>query len=137
MIIDVLAQAAASFVVVVHLAFLAYVVVGGFLALRRFALIWPSVAVTVYAAVITIAGFQCPLTILEKWLLVQAGRTPYEGSFISHYLRGVLYPGEYEIAAWLVATGIALSSYALALTRRRTARRALAADLPSTPAPAA
>ena len=137
MITDVLAQAAASFVVVVHLAFLAYLVLGGFLALRRFALLWPSVAVTVYAAVITVADLQCPLTILEKWLLLQGGGTPYEGSFIAHYLHDVLYPGEYEIAAWLVATGIALFSYALVLTRRRTARRAPAVDLPSTPAPAA
>lgn len=132
-----LAQAAAYFVVVVHLAFLAYLVVGGFLALRRFALIWPSVVATSYAVWVTLADRACPLTTLEKWLWEAAGRESYEGSFISYYLNGVLYPAQYEMVVFLLSLGVVLSSYALVLTRRRTARRAPAADLPSTPAPAA
>lgn len=129
------ALVAAALVMVVHLAFLAYLVVGGFLALRRFALLWPAVVATAYSIWVTLADRACPLTTLEKWLLVQGGRTPYEGSFISHYLHDVLYPAQYEIVAWLAATGIALFSYALVLTRRRTARRGAVAP-PKTPAAA-
>jgi hypothetical protein len=112
-------------VVVVHLAFLAYLVFGGFLALRRPALVWPSIATTLYSTYVTLAGFTCPLTTLEKWLLAAGGRVPYEGSFISQYLHGVLFPAEYERVAWLIAMGIALTSYAMVLTRRRRLQTAV------------
>ncbi len=120
-----LALVAAGTVVVVHLAFLAYVVFGGFLALRNMAWLWPSIATTVYAAYVTLAGFTCPLTTLEKWLLEVGGRVPYQGSFIAQYLHDVLYPAQYERVAWLIGTGIALTSYAIVLTRRRRLQAAV------------
>jgi hypothetical protein len=109
-----------------HMAFLVYMVVGGFLALYRFAFIWPSIAVTVYSFYVTLTDFTCPVTTLEKWLLEKAGRTPYDGSFTAHYLRGTLYPAQFETAIWISAMGIAIASYGFALARRR--RRALGAD---------
>ena len=110
---------AATVVAIVHMAFLVYIVFGGFLALRRLAWLWPSIATTLYSAYVTLASYTCPLTTLEKWLLEVGGRVPYEGSFIAHYLHDVLYPAQYETAAWLTAMGIALVSYAVVLTRRR------------------
>lgn len=127
MIRSMLALVAASVVMVVHLAFLAYLVVGGFLALRRFAFIWPSLAATAWSVWITLADRDCPLTTLEKFLLEAGGRTPYEGSFIAYYLNDVLYPAQYETLAWLLATATALTSYGLALGRRRAVRRAAVA----------
>jgi hypothetical protein len=129
-----LAVVAAMMVVVVHLGFLAYVVFGGFLGLRNVAWLLPSIGTTLYAAYVTLAGFTCPLTTLEKWLLEAGGRVPYEGSFISQYLHDVLYPAQYERAAWLIGTGIALLSYAIVLTRRRRLRTAAQ---PAVPAPSA
>jgi hypothetical protein len=114
-----LAVVAAGAVAVVHLAFLAYIVVGGFLGLRGLAWLWPSMGTTAYAAYVTLSGFTCPLTTLEKWLLEAGGRVPYDGSFIAQYLHGVLFPAEYERVAWLIATSIALVSYAVVLTRWR------------------
>ena len=114
-----LALVAAMVVAIVHMGFLAYIVFGGFLALRRLAWLWPSVVTTLYSAYVTLASYTCPLTTLEKWLLEVGGREPYEGSFISQYLHDVLYPAQYERAAWLTAMGIALVSYAVVLTRRR------------------
>ncbi len=116
---------AAVVVAVVHMGFLAYIVFGGFLALRRLAWLWPSIASTLYSAYVTLADFTCPLTTLEKWLLEVGGKVPYEGSFIAHYLHDVLYPAQYETAAWLTAMGIALVSYAVVLTRRRRRRLAV------------
>jgi hypothetical protein len=101
------------------MGFLAYIVLGGFLALRGLAWLWPSIAATLYSAYVTLAHFTCPLTTLEKELLEIGGRVPYEGSFIAHYLHDVLYPAQYETAAWVVAMGIALTSYVVVLTRRR------------------
>ena len=128
---------AATVVATVHLAFLAYVVLGGFLALRGLVWLWPSIATVVYAASITLAGFTCPLTTLEKELLEAGGRVPYEGSYISHYLHDVLFPAQYERAAWLVSTGIALVSYAVVFMRRRRRPAVTPARGGSTPAPAA
>ena len=110
---------AAVVVAIVHMGFLAYIVFGGFLALRGLAWLWPSIGFTLYSSYVTLASYTCPLTTLEKWLLEVGGRVPYEGSFIAHYLHDVLYPAQYERAAWLAAMGIALVSYAVVLTRRR------------------
>lgn len=125
-VVSGLAVAAATAVAVVHMAFLAYIVFGGFLALRGLAWLWPSIGTTLYSAYVTLASYTCPLTTLEKWLLEVGGRVPYEGSFIAHYLHDVLYPAQYEKAAWLTAMAIALVSYAVVLTRRRGRRPATA-----------
>ena len=114
-----LAGVAAAVVVAVHLCFLAYIVLGGFLALRWPALLWPSIAATVYSAYVTLASFTCPLTTLEKWLLQAGGTVPYEGSFIAQYVRGTLYPPEYETAIWITAMAVAIASQAFVLMRRR------------------
>jgi hypothetical protein len=113
----------AGVVAVLHMAFLVYMVIGGFLALRWFRWIWPSIGTTVYSIYVTLTDFTCPVTRLEKWLLEQGGRTPYEGSFTAHYLRDTLYPAQYETAIWVTAMCIAVFSYGLALSRRRTRRR--------------
>ncbi len=115
----VLALVAAALVAAVHMAFLAYLVLGGFLALRRFALIWPHLGCTAWSIWITLTAGNCPLTTLEKELLARGGRTPYEDSFIAHYLHGTLYPAQYEVAVWLASVVVALASYGVVLTRRR------------------
>jgi hypothetical protein len=109
----------AVLVAVVHAAYLVYMTLGGFLALRNIAWLWPHLASTGWSLVVTLTGVTCPLTRLEKWLLHLSGRTPYEDSFIAQYLRGVVYPAEYEAAVWVSAIGLALLSYVVVLSRRR------------------
>ncbi len=113
------ALAAAALVVTVHMGYLAYMIFGGFLALRRLAWLGPHVVSTVYSVYVTVTDFRCPLTALEKWLLARGGSAPYEGSFTAHYLRDSLYPAQYENAIYLFGMGIAVLSYAVVLTRRR------------------
>ncbi len=109
----------ADAVVALHMVFLAYMVLGGLLALRRLRLIWPHVAVIVYSFYVTLTSFTCPATTLEKWLLVQGGETPYEGSFIHEYLRGTLYPPALETAVWIGCMAVAIASWVFVLRRRR------------------
>ena len=113
------ALVAADLVVVVHMAYLVYMVLGGFLALHRFAMIWPHIVSTLWSVYVTTTSYTCPVTRLEKWLLEMGGSTPYEGSFIGQYLRGVLYPAQYETIVWLFCMGLAVLSYAVVITARR------------------
>jgi hypothetical protein len=117
----VLALVAAAVVAAGHMAFLVYLVLGGFLALRRLAWLWPHLACTAWSVHITLTQGRCPLTTLEKWLLAQGGETPYQESYIAHYLSGTVYPAQYEIAVWLASVVIAVGSWTLVLTRRRPA----------------
>jgi Protein of Unknown function (DUF2784) len=123
----VLALGAAAVVAAGHMAFLVYLVLGGFLALRRLGWIWPHLGCTAWSVGITLTQGRCPLTTLEKWLLVQGGRTPYQDSYIGHYLSGTVFPAQYEIAVWLASVVVALASWALVLTRRQRPARVAAA----------
>lgn len=119
-------RVAADAVVVVHLAFIVFVVGGGFLAWR-----WPRVAfvhlpLAVYGIVIELVGFTCPLTPLEKSLRRRAGSAGYDGGFVEHYVVPVIYPGEFtpgvKILLAASLTAVNLIAYGV-LWRRRRGRR--------------
>lgn len=76
----------------VHLAFIVFVVLGGLLALRfRYAYLLhlPALAWGIY---VETTGTVCPLTHLENWLLQRSGATGYADSFISHHVMPIIYP---------------------------------------------
>jgi hypothetical protein len=82
----------ADLVVLVHSAFVLFVVLGGLLALRwrRVALL--HIPAAIWGGWIEISGGICPLTPLENWLRESSGARGYSGGFIEHYLLPVLYP---------------------------------------------
>ena len=117
----------ADLVVLVHFAFVLFVVFGGLLALR-----WPKVAyvhlpVAVYGALIELVGWICPLTPLEKRLRESAGLQGYQGGFVEHYLLPVLYPSGLTRNVQLVLGGLViglnLAVYAVVLRSARMASR--------------
>ena len=114
--------ALADAIVVAHLAYLAFVPLGGFFALRWPRLVWAHLAaVAVGLASITI-GFDCPLTTWEESSRRRGGQRPYAGGFVDHYLTGRVYPhGD----AWVVQVVFGLcvvASYALVVGKRRSSR---------------
>jgi hypothetical protein len=82
----------ADVVVVVHLGFVVFVVLGGLLVIRWRRLAWLHLPAVVWAIVLELAGWICPLTPLENRLRRAAGAGGYEGGFVEHYLVPVLYP---------------------------------------------
>lgn len=85
-------QFLANMVLVTHLAFIAFVLCGGLLALK-----WPRLALlhlpaAVWGALIEFMGWTCPLTPLENYFLELAGAASYRDDFISRYLLPILYP---------------------------------------------
>ena len=87
-------RVAAEAVLVIHLAFVAFIVVGAMLIRWARWVAWPQVAALAYGAAIQAVGFTCPLTPVEKSLRRAGGDAVYEGGFIGHYVTPVLYPGE-------------------------------------------
>jgi hypothetical protein len=86
------ARILATAVVVVHMAFVAFVVAGGVLTLRwpRFA--WIHLPAALWGAMIALIGWICPLTPFENWLRLRGGGRGYETGFLEHYLLPILYP---------------------------------------------
>ena len=82
----------ADAIVVLHLAFVLFVALGGLLVLRWPRLAWLHLPAAIWGSWIEISGWICPLTPFENWLRVQAGATPYTTGFLEHYLLPVLYP---------------------------------------------
>ncbi|GAB91807.1 DUF2784 domain-containing protein [Gordonia rhizosphera] len=110
-------------IVVLHLLFLLYVTVGGFVAWR-----WPrSIVLHLFAVAWGVAsvvvGFECPLTDAENWARDRAGETGLPPSgFIDHYLTGVIYPDSalgLGVARALVAACILVSWVGLWRRSRR------------------
>lgn len=83
----------ADAVVVVHLAFIVFVVLGGLLVVRWHRLAWLHLPTALWGAAIELGGFVCPLTPLEVYLRRCAGETGYSGGFVEHYVIPIIYPG--------------------------------------------
>jgi Protein of Unknown function (DUF2784) len=78
--------------VALHLAFILFVVFGGFLAWRKAAWAWVHLPAVAWVAIIEFTGAICPLTPLENALRERAGDAGYSGGFIDHYLLPIVYP---------------------------------------------
>ncbi|MGH3968277.1 MAG: DUF2784 domain-containing protein [Mycobacterium sp.] len=103
-----------------HFAFLCYLVVGGFVALRWRHTIWLHVLAVLWGVAITTAHLDCPLTWLERWGRTNAGMAPLPSEgFIAHYITGELYPASWAGAVQAVVFGIVAVSWVLYGWRRR------------------
>ena len=89
-----LARIAADAVLLVHLAFVLFVVFGGLLVLRWRKLAWAHVPAALWGALVELNGWICPLTPLEVALRESAGDAGYRGDFLQHYIVALLYPEE-------------------------------------------
>jgi len=123
------ARLAADALVIVHLGFVAFVVAGGFLAVRWPGVAWLHVPAALWGAWAEFTATVCPLTPIENELRRRAGESGYEGGFVEHYLLGVLYPAGLTPAhqRWLGAVVVAVNLFAYALAIRRARQRSHAA----------
>ena len=85
-------QALADAVLVLHFAFIAFVLGGGLLVRRWPRLAWLHVPAVAWGATIEIMGWVCPLTPLENHFRALAGRGLYSGDFVERYLLPLIYP---------------------------------------------
>ena len=118
---------AADALVVLHLAFVAFVVLGGLLVLRWRWIAWIHVPAALWGAWIEFAGWICPLTPLENRLREAAGQQGYATSFVEHYLMPVLYPAtltrELQWLLGAIVVGVNAVVYLVAWRRSKALHR--------------
>jgi uncharacterized protein DUF2784 len=123
----VLARLAADAVLLVHLAFILFVLVGGILVWRIPKLAWLHGPAIAWAIFVEATGRICPLTPLENRLRLASGEAGYAGDFVSHYLLRIIYPEaltrEVQIAIVLVVVAVNVVVYSRWLLRKRGAQR--------------
>ena len=116
----------ADAVLILHFAFIAFVVLGGLLVLCWPRLAWVHLPAVAWGAGIEFLGAICPLTPLENHLRVLGGESGYSGGFINHYLTSLIYPDgltrttQFAIGVFVIAVNVAV--YAI-LWRRRHVKR--------------
>jgi Protein of Unknown function (DUF2784) len=119
-------RALADVVVLVHIGFVLFVGLGGFLAWRWPRILPAHVAAVAWGVGIITIGWDCPLTPVENWLRRLGGESSYEGGFVDRYLENVVYPGSltpYLRAAALVTITVSWIGWARRHRRRVTSRR--------------
>lgn len=117
--------ALADAVLIFHLCFILFVVLGGLLALRWSWVAWVHLPAAAWGAFVEIAGWICPLTPLEVAFRRAAGQAVYETSFVERYLVPLVYPSaltrdtQTVLGALVVAVNVAVYG---AVWRRRARR---------------
>ncbi|MCH4810344.1 DUF2784 domain-containing protein [Vreelandella neptunia] len=98
----------ADAILILHVLFVAYVVLGLFAVYAGYFLHWPWVRNRVFRVIHLCAigyvvgqawlGVVCPLTIWEMALRAEAGTAAYSGSFIQYWLHSLLY---FRLPEWV------------------------------------
>ncbi len=84
-------EIAADVTALLHLTFLAFVLLGGVLGRRRRTWKVLHLVSMGYGVLIEVFYWYCPLTYVEQYLRHKAGRGTYQEAFIQHYLNKVIY----------------------------------------------
>ncbi len=111
----------ADLIAAVHFGFLAYLLVGGFLAWRWPRTIFAHAVAAQCALLIVVVDVPCPLTGLQNALRERGGQRRLADGFIETYMRGTFYPAAYERASQLIVAALVLMSWVGLALRRRSA----------------
>jgi hypothetical protein len=118
----------ADMLVLLHGAFVLFVVGGGLLVLR-----WPRLArihlpAALWGVLIELFHWGCPLTRLENYARRRGGEAGYAGGFIDHYVVPLIYPAgltpRIQVVLGLLLLAFNLLVYARLWRRWRSRRRA-------------
>ncbi len=81
----------ADLIVLIHFAFILFVMFGGFLVMKWRAFIWLHLPAAVWGVLIEFFGWICPLTTWENQLR-RHNESEYSTGFIEHYIIPLIYP---------------------------------------------
>ena len=105
----------ADVVVVLHGAYVAFVLIGLLAVVAGYVLCWnwirnvwfrgTHLAMILVVVVEAFAGITCPLTTLENYLRFQAGMTVREGTFVGQIVHDWLF---YDVQPWVLTAAYSL-----------------------------
>jgi len=98
----------ADLVVVFHFVFILFALFGALLVLWRRWIVWFHLPAAVWAMMVELNSWICPLTPLENYFRRLAGKAGFGGSFIEHYLIPVIYPAGLTPNIQIILGGIVL-----------------------------
>jgi len=110
-------RVSADAVLLLHLAFILFVLLGAAFAARWrwfFVVHLPAAA---WGCFVEITGRICPLTYAENYFRLKAGQSGYTESFIEHYLLALIYPAaltrdvQFVLAGLVVVINIGLYAW--------------------------
>lgn len=104
----------------VHFAVLVFLVLGGFLAWRWPAVLWPHLALAAWGLTSTVFVWPCPLTTVEDWSRRRAGEAGLSRGFIDTYLTGVVYPERFTTQIQVAIGIVVVLSWIGLLVRMKT-----------------
>ena len=97
----------ADSLVILHFAFTAFAIFGGFLTWRWPRVAWLHLPALAWGCWVEVSHSICPLTPLENHFRRLGGEAGYNGGFLAHYLVRVLYPpGLTWHIQWLLAAAL-------------------------------
>ena len=79
-------------IVLLHFAFILFVIFGAFLVLRWHKIAWIHIPFALWGMGVEYFNIICPLTPWENHFRQLAGSTVYESGFIEHYIIPLMYP---------------------------------------------
>jgi len=82
----------ADLVLILHMLFILFAIFGGLLILWRKWMIYFHIPAAIWAVLVELMHWTCPLTSTENYLRSIAGDSGYSGGFVEHYLLPVIYP---------------------------------------------
>ena len=113
----------ADLVVLLHVGFVLFVMLGGFLVLWKSYMAWYHIPAVFWAASIEFLGWICPLTPLENMLRARGGDTGYATGFVEHYIMPILYPAaltrKMQIGLGMIVLGVNIAVYLIFWKRTR------------------
>lgn len=83
---------AACLTLLLHLAWILFVIAGSLLTKGRPRLTILHIVSLLWGIVVEAGPWTCPLTLIENFFEARAGVAPYSGGFIIHYLDATVYP---------------------------------------------
>lgn len=123
---NILWHALADALVLLHLAFVIFVLAGALLVAVWPRLAWLHLPAVGWGILVEVNGWLCPLTPWEQALRRHGGAAPYAGGFVEHYIVPILYPSGLTVPVQWTLAGVVVVCNAMLyawLWRRRRLRR--------------
>ncbi len=116
----------ADLIILVHFSFVITVILGGLLVYFKPRFAWIHIPMVLWAAMVNLMGWVCPLTPLENFFRKAAGTLEYESGFLEHYLSPLIYPElmNYELGVILgvlvIVWNVLVYSFVIYIVRKRS-----------------